>query len=412
MTPTQTGPAFRSSRPEPRSSPYLGAVWALLLINNLGFNDVQMVFPFARPVGQIVTMGALLCALGLAVVLNPRLRVAPSPYLLLLSMLLVVSIASSLRWEAGVGALFRCFRGAVFLATLWLISRWWRGDLRFVRYHIRVMGAVLLMVLAGIAVAPGKAFSGPPQGRLIGTLWPIPAPQVGQYAAVVAGLTILLWITRSIDGRSAVWIALPAIGILLLSHTRTALLALVAALVCAGLTLTLSSGRTRRTLAVATVFGGLATVVFGSAIMSWLARGQDADQLTSLTGRQNVWDALLAQPRTLSEHLLGVGLTNKSFNGLPIDSSWLAVYYDQGLVGVAIVAAIMVGLLVAAALRPPSPSRACAVFLILYCAIASYTEVGLGDASPYLLHLAVATSLLTRSAPAAVVAARTAGRQG
>ncbi len=32
--------------------------------------------------------------------------------------------------------------------------------------------------------------------------------------------------------------------------------------------------------------------------------------------------------------------------------------------------------------------------LILYCLATSYTEVGLGDASPYLLHLAVAASLL------------------
>jgi hypothetical protein len=87
-------------------------------------------------------------------------------------------------------------------------------------------------------------------------------------------------------------------------------------------------------------------------------------------------------------------LTDKSYDGLPIDSAWLAVYWEQGLVGVVLVAIALVGLLTAAALRPPSPARACAVFLILYCAVAAYTEVGLGDASQYLLHLAVAASLL------------------
>jgi hypothetical protein len=401
MTDPRSGLALRPFLPEPSASPHIRTAWALLLINTLGFNDVQMVFAFPRPVAQVVTMGALLCALGLAVVLNPRLRVQPSPFLLLLSVLLVVSIASSLRLESGLGALFRCFRGAVFLATLWLLSRWWRGDLRFVRYHVQVMGAVLVLVLVGLVVAPGKALSGPPQGRLIGTLWPIPAPQVGQYAAVAAGLIILLWITRAVDGRSVAWIVPPTIGILLLSHTRTAVIALVVALVVASLTLILTSGRTRRTMVVTAVLTGLATAAFGSGLTSWFARGQDANQLTSLTGRQNVWNALLAQPRTLSEKLVGVGLTNKSFGGLPIDSSWLATYYDQGIVGVAIVATILVGLLAAAALRPPSPARACAVFLILYCAISSYTEVGLGDASPYFLHLAVATSLLTRGAPTA-----------
>ncbi len=114
-------------------------------------------------------------------------------------------------------------------------------------------------------------------------------------------------------------------------------------------------------------------------------------------------DRLLAQDRSVTQQMLGVGLTNKNFNGLHIDSGWLAIYNDQGFVGVAIVAVMLVGLLVAAALRPPSPARACAVFLILYCAIASYTEIGLGDASPYLLHLVVATSLLSRAAPTAAV---------
>ena len=50
----------------------------------------------------------------------------------------------------------------------------------------------------------------------------------------------------------------------------------------------------------------------------------------------------------------------------------------------------------------PSLARACALFLITYCGLASYTEAGLGDASPYLLHLALAASLLVApSAPAA-----------
>ncbi len=90
----------------------------------------------------------------------------------------------------------------LFVATLWLLSAWWRGELRFARYHVRVLGAVLLTVLAGLVIAPGSAFSGP-DGRLSGVIWPIPATQVGQYCAVAAGLAILLWLTRSIDGRSA-----------------------------------------------------------------------------------------------------------------------------------------------------------------------------------------------------------------
>ena len=96
-----------------------------------------------------------------------------------------------------------------------------------------------------------------------------------------------------------------------------------------------------------------------------------------------------------------MGLGDKSFDGLPIDNSWLAVYHEQGLIGVALVAAVVIVLGGVALLRPPSLPRACAIFLISYCAIASYTEAGLGDASPYLLHLAVAASLLAPPAAAA-----------
>ena len=39
-----------------------------------------------------------------------------------------------------------------------------------------------------------------------------------------------------------------------------------------------------------------------------------------------------------------------------------------------------------------------ALFLVTYCLIASITETGLGDASPYLLELIIAASLL--AAPA------------
>ena len=38
--------------------------------------------------------------------------------------------------------------------------------------------------------------------------------------------------------------------------------------------------------------------------------------------------------------------------------------------------------------------RAIALFLVSYCVVASITETGLGDASPYLLELTVAASLL------------------
>jgi len=371
----------------------VGVAWVLLLVNTLGYTSVDLIIPLPRPVAQMITMGALTAAFGLALVLNPRVRVQPSAYLLLLSMLALVSIASSM--QSGLGSLLRCFRLTLFVATLWLLSAWWRGDMRFARYHVRALGGLLLTVLIGLIISPGGALSGP-DGRLVGAIWPIPAPQVGLYCAIATGLSVLLWLARNIDGRSAVVVSVPAVGLLLLSHTRTALLGLVTALLLAGLTLAFTNARARRTLAAAIGFGSVVAAAFGQAVMTWLQRGQDAEELTSLTGRAKVWDLLLAEDRSLGEQFFGVGLTDKSFAGLPIDNAWLSTYHEQGWVGVALVVAFLASLLAVAALRPPSPERACAVFLILYCIIASYTEVGLGDASPYLLNLAVAASLLVR----------------
>ncbi|MGH3950609.1 MAG: O-antigen ligase domain-containing protein [Pseudonocardiaceae bacterium] len=396
--------AVYAGTPAPR---LVGVAWGLLLVNTLAYTAVDQIIPVPHRVSQLITMGALAIAFALALIVNPRVRLRPSAYLVLLSTLAIVSIASSMRFESGIGSILRCARLTMFVATLWLLSTWWRGDLRFVRYHVRALGAVLLTVLAGLIISPGSAFSGP-DGRLVGAIWPIPSTQVGQYGAVAAGLVAMLWLTRNLDGRSTAVVAVPAVGLLFLSHTRTALLGLVLALGLAALSLAYTNTRAWRALLAAAGIGIAGALLFGQAVQVWLRRGQDAEQISNLTGRQKVWDLLLAEERTVGEMAFGVGLTDKSFAGLPIDSSWLTVYHEQGWVGIAIVVAILGGLIVTAALRPPSPQRACALFLIFYCTVASYTEVGLGDASPYLLHLAVAAALLVKGNTDAGVA--TAGR--
>lgn len=375
--------------------PLVGAVWALLIVNTLGSVGAETLVPIPRLVIQVVTMGALVTAFALALLLNPRVRIRPSAYLVSLSLLVVLSVVSSADLGSGVGALLRCVRFTVFVATLWLLTPWWTSTLTFVRHHIRASAAVLLSVLLGLAVAPGLALPDYYGGRLVGALWPLTAPQVGQYAAIVIGLTMVLWLGRRCDWRSAVVLLVPSIVALVLSHTRTATLGLVAGLGVAVLSLTFTSARARRVFGWAMLVSGLVAVAAGPAVQAWFQRGQSEEDLANLTGRAKVWDALLAVPRSTGERLFGVGLTDKSFDGLPIDSAWLAVYHEQGFVGVAIVSAFLAALVVAAALRPPSIERACAMFLIGYCLLASYTEAGLGDASTYLLHLAVAASLLT-----------------
>jgi hypothetical protein len=399
MTATTTAPGTQQDFLQEQRTPRLVAwVWVLLVINTLGTQHSFTVFPFPKPVAQMITMGAVVAAFMLALLLNPRGRLRPSAYLLLLTLLLVVSIVSSARLESGYGALFRCFRLAMFVATLWLLTRWWHDWLLFVRTHVRALAAVLFTVVLGLAISPGTAMS-PVYGggRLLGAVWPLTPPQVGQYSATVVGLVILLWLGRYTTRSSVFVIAAPALALLLLSHTRTALLALIVGLTVALLSLTTTSQRARKVFMWTTIVSGLAAVLAGAAIQAWFRRGQD--DLTELTGREKVWDALLAEPRSLIEEIFGIGLSNKSFGGLPIDSSWLAVYHEQGYLGLTIVVAFLLTLLGVALLRPPSITRAIALFLIVYCVVASYTEAGLADASPYLLNLTIAAVLLARVRP-------------
>jgi hypothetical protein len=392
--------APREARVEPSPSgrektPRLvGLVWALLIINTLGSTGAHTVVALPRAVTQLVTMGALMTAFAVALALNIRLRIRPSAYLLLLTLLLALSIVASAGLEGGYGALFRCFRMGIFVSTLWLLTRWWGNDLDFVRHHIKTYGAVLVTVVIGLVIAPGLAMPFEYGGRLSGAVWPLTPPQVGQYAAVIIGLTVLLWLNREADRRSALIVIVPSMGLLLLTHTRTATLGLVAGLVIAILSLTFTSPRARKVFAWTLMAVAFATVVLGSLLQAWFLRGQSTENFSSLTGRAKVWDALLSAPRTTFQFFFGVGLTDKSYDGLPIDNSWLAVYHEQGFIGIGIVAVFLLVLAVVAILRPPSVNRACAIFLITYCVSASYTEAGLGDASPYLLHLALAAGLL------------------
>ncbi|WP_206337638.1 O-antigen ligase domain-containing protein [Streptomyces sp. WAC 06738] len=409
--PDTTGPPPAAAPGTAGTPRTVGIVWGLLGLNTLGSAGAQTIVPLPRSLIQMVTMGALVAAFALALAVNLRLRIRPSAFVFLLTLLLVPSVISSVNLESGFGALFRCTRLALFVGTLWLLTRWWDGGLAFVRSHIRMYYAVLGSVAAGLAVSPGTAMPELYGGRLVGALWPLTPPQIGQYAAVITGLTVLLLLGRHTTGASAAVVIVPALVLLALSHTRTATVGLLLGLALAIGSLILTSAPARRFFAWAVLCAAVAAVWFAPMVRAWFLRGQSRENFSSLTGRAKVWDALLAAPRTTSERLFGVGLGDKSYDGLPIDNSWLAVYHEQGLTGAALVAALLVVLGGVALLRPPSVPRACAIFLIAYCAISSYTEAGLGDASPYLLHLAVAASLLAAPAPAAPPAVPAAARR-
>jgi O-antigen ligase len=374
-------------------------IWGLLAFNVLTPGQVAL-FPIPHRIAQVMTQGALFLALVLALSINPRMRMRPNWFLGLYTVLAITSLMMSVRL-VGIGTDYRSFRLIVFLFVLWLLTPWWgRRDLLILRSQVRVLLLLLASVVLGLCVSPGRALSG---GRLTGTLWPIWPTGVAHYAGELAGLTVLLWLCRLVSRRSAVVVIVPAAIVLVLSHTRTALAAMLIALLVAGASLLLARRRVRRTFAV----GLLVVVVIGVPtapfLIHWAARGETTQGLESLTGRTRAWSAVVAVNRPASNVVFGSGLSNDSvqgssnpgLNGLAIDDSWLSVYQDQGIVGDLLLGAIFVLLLLTAIFRARGSTRALALFLIVYCLIAGISESGLGNASPYLLDLAVAASLVT-----------------
>ncbi|HEX4493315.1 MAG TPA: O-antigen ligase family protein [Acidimicrobiia bacterium] len=394
VAPIPTALAATEPKPARRDRRRLGLfVWALLFFNGLAFNQMPLLVPIPTFVGKLLTQGALALAVVLALWLNRDRVVRPNLFLTLFTVLALASLTVSIHAVYGFGTLFRAGRFCAFVAVLWLLTPLFgRPDRTLLKWHVTCLLGVLSTVVVGFFVAPGRARQ--TDGRLGGQLWPIPPTQVGHYAAVLAGIVVVLGLCGVLRARAAMLIAMPAVAVLLLSHTRTALIAMIAGVIFAMLSVLTMRRRVRQALIVAVVLGILGATVLAPALRTWFARGESSELVGQLNGRRTVWNELVQAPRTRVTEVFGIGLTNKSFAGLPIDNSWLATYQDQGLLGDALCAAILLSLLLLASMRPRGPGVAIAVFLVVYCAIASFTETGLGDVSPYVLDLTVAASLL------------------
>ena len=369
----------------------VGVAWGLLFFNTLTFFPHTSFIPIPGTIGKAIAQAALPAALLVALSVNPKVIVRPNVFLCLVSLLVVGAVLPMLQPQS-FGIVFRTFRMAEFVAGLWLLTPWWgRRDLLLVRCYLVSLWVALGSVLVGLLVSPHKARA---NGRLGGALWPIQPTQVAHYAAAGVGVVIVLWFCGYIRGRTTLILAVVGGAILLLTHTRTALAALIASLLIAGLSLVVAKPRVRKLFATAGAVATVGVLGFSAAITTWLARGQSAQGLSNLTGRTEVWGPLLAFPRDKFQEIFGFGISNASFNGFPIDSNWLSAYEELGLFGVVICVIILIFLLVTAYFQPRGVRRALALFLIAYCLVASFTEDGFTDVSPYLLDLTLAASLL------------------
>lgn len=393
--------AILGRRPAPALSPAemharsvrrrVGVAWGLLILNCLTYYGSAIHIP--NTLGKVIQQGALWAALLVALTVNRRVVVRPNVFLCLVSLLVIEAMVTTLHPQY-VGTVYRFVRLAGFVAVLWLLTPWWgRRDLLLVRTYLVALSTALATVVLGVLVAPGQAFV---EGRLTGAIWVIPATEVAHYAAITAGITVVFWLGRMVSGTVTVVVVAVDTIMILLAHTRTALVGMVAALLVAGMSLIVTRARARKLLVAAGVIVSIGAMTAAGVVTTWLARGQNQAGLTSLTGRTDYWHLVLVAPRTGFQEIFGFGLSNGSIDGLPVDSNWLTAYLEQGLIGVIVCALVVLFLLVAAFFQPSGTNRALALFLITYCLIASFTQVGFAQPTTYLLELVLAASLMVR----------------
>jgi len=391
--PVATGPPARTAI----TTVVPALIWVLLLFNATSYQGKGIL-----PIGsaaKVIRLLALLVALALAVLWNRAMLIRPDLILSLFSLLAVAGLASGVFADSGTGV-SRSARLILVIATLWILTRAWSDPLALVRTTIWYCLGIVGLVLLGVVVTGGNALNRD-HGRLPNVIWAMPPTAVTNYISIGLGLLVCLWMSGLISGQTIGIVAPLTSIVILFAHGRTGIAAMIAGLLMAGGSAYLGNRRAGRFVGGVVAIGCIGTVLAGPLLVWYLERGQSG-RLSQLSGRQKVWDQLLAVHRPLGEQIFGLGLTDKSFNGHPIDNSWLAVYQDQGILGVAIFTVIFLALVLTVIASPPSPRRIVAVFSVTFLLATSYTENGFGDVGVELL-LAVLVGALVNSAHRAEV---------
>ena len=232
----------------------INAAWGLLFFNTLTYTGGSILhFPLA--VGKGLAQAALPVALFILLTVNPQLKIRPNAFLCIVG-LLVMGTALTAVQTHHLDSIFLTLRLAGYVGALWLLTPWWgRSDMMLLRIHLSWIYVALGLALLGMLISPSKAYAF--DGRLEGVLWPMTATQLAQYGAVAVGLTVILWLARQLSGRLTLVGVTFAMVLVLLTHTRTALVALVAGILMAGMSIFAVNARVRKFFAA---FAGVLSI--------------------------------------------------------------------------------------------------------------------------------------------------------
>ena len=217
------GPNERSMRKR------IGWVWGLLFFSVMTYTSVSTnLIPLPSHVGKVLPELALGAALVLALTANKRLLLRPNILLLLFTATCLCAAIMSFRGYLGLGSIFRWARFATYVGVLWLTTPWW-GRRRLHDPQLSTSGTH-----GRHRHRPSRNGDLAYQSLRQRGRWtvgrnhrPIPPAGVVRYAAVLVGMTVVLWLAGASRSKwTGVVIAAGSV-VLLLTHSRVALVAML-----------------------------------------------------------------------------------------------------------------------------------------------------------------------------------------
>lgn len=378
-------------------------LWFLVVLGTQPWSQSEASPQGAATSSGSTAKGALLFAcFFVALLLAPRglrLRI-PSTWMMYFVYVGIALCASLLLADplAPATRILRIVLALLIPLLLWGILR--RDVTLLLRAHLAANTVLALSIALGPVISPAKAWANGSSfstGRLEGVLIPTLPPGVGAIGALVAGLALVMWAFHRLPWWVAIPLMLLGIGLIVGSRTRTAAGALLIGVVIAALVALRSRGG--RNLLLGLAVAAIPVLVMWQTVAAWLLRGQTAERFSSLSGRTLAWDYVLQADLAPQTMLLGHGLGNRKVlltrgqgdvNVVPIDNSWLSLYWETGILGALVVLGAVVATAIAV-LRARTPYvRAATAFLLAFVVVASFNESGLSDVSTVTLALLVA----------------------
>jgi hypothetical protein len=389
LAPLAPGPA--PTPPADTRRPGVLVVALLLVVVTVGWRRGEY---FTGSLDPVVLAKAGLSALALAgaVLLassGPRLRVGTA-WLWWLGVVLGCSVFGALTSGDLAAGGTVAVRVAVLGATVHLLLRAAPG-----------LQVVTSLAVACGAVAAVAAVTGLPtlaEGRLAGG---VPALSPNELS-LLAGVVVLVLAWRTVLGRAGWADAVTGaafLGVIWATESRTGLLMVLVGVAVMALYL--------RRPPVGLVVGGLvlgALLVVGAAATGAVTAfaERNGDGASTLESRFIAWRAAVELPQTAWQELFGGGMALKVipikgqwWDEQPLDSSWVSLLVQAGVLGLAVALGWVLWTLRGAA-RTPRPVRVLFLGLLVFLVGRSTVESGMFDATPAYLLFAAVSALAER----------------